>query len=128
MNQIVIRALFLFSTLLTLSCTTNMKANGNENFPAHPGFLVYHYVYNNTSEKIDEKTVPDGIKFRYYNAQGHSTSAEQATRRTPVTRIEITSVDRAGELCAPENAYRIFMTYYDAMGRALDHTSSGPMP
>ena len=92
---------------------------------AHPGRIIHHYLWNGKDEVVDASTVPDEVKFIYYDAKGEQTSdASSASYRVPVVEVDITSLDKNGKLVAPDHAVQFFMNEYGPQHRELRHTTA----
>ena len=103
---------------------SEQKPNGGLTTP-HPGRIVHHYLWNGKDEVVDAATVPDEVKFIYYDAKGGQTSdTSLASYRVPILEVDITSLDKDGKPVAPEHAVRFFMNEYGPQHRELRHTTA----
>ena len=107
-----------------MDTTTQQHPNGGLTTP-HPGRITHHYLWNNKDEIVDAATVPDEVKFVYYDAHGQDTSdMSAASYRVPIVRVDITSLDKEGKPVAPEHATHFFMSEIGPQHRELRHTTA----
>lgn len=91
----------------------------------HPGRIVHHYLWNGKDEVVDGSTVPDTVKWVYYDAHGSQTSdVGAASYRVPIVEVEITSLDVNGKPVAPNHATRFFMSEYGPQHKEVRHTTA----
>ncbi len=107
----------------------SVETQRSKQFPPHPGKIVFGYQWNRTQEVKDAGSVPDEIKFVYYDAGGAETSdLAKAVHRVPVLEILTTSVDAEGKPVEPKRATLIEITAFGPDHRFLRHTTARVPP
>lgn len=85
-------------------------------------------MWNGKNEVVEAATVPDDVKFIYYDAEGEQTSdTSTASDRVPIVEVEITSLDKTGKPVAPKHAVLFFMNEYGPRRRELRHTTASAL-
>jgi hypothetical protein len=104
----------------------NTQVPGGLNpFTPHPGKIIHHYKWNGKDEVVDATSVPDEVKFIYYDKSGNeATDTSVAAYRVPIVEVDIVSLNKEGKLIEPSHAVHFFMTDYGPGHRELRHTTA----